>query len=132
VAVLAVGTIVSQALKAVEKAKSEYGINAALYDMVFIKPLDNELLHDIAKKNCVIITVEDGVKRGGLGSAVMEWLAAHEYKRIVRTIGIPDQFITHGTVAELHKICGMDAESICNAIVDASKPKNYYINDFNK
>lgn len=132
VAVVAIGTIVDNALQAVEMAAKQYGIKAALYDMVFLKPLDNELLHEVARKNCVIITVEDGAKRGGLGSAVMEWLAAHDYKRIVRTIGVPDKFVAHGTVAELQKICGMDAESICNAIVEAAKPKNYYLNDYLK
>lgn len=130
VAVVAIGSIVENARAAVEKAQADYNVKAALYDMVFLKPLDSELLHEIAKKNCVILTVEDGTKRGGLGSAIMEWLAANGYKRIVRTIGIPDKFIAHGTVAELHKICGMDADSICNAIVDASKPKNYYLNDY--
>ncbi|MCM1021521.1 MAG: 1-deoxy-D-xylulose-5-phosphate synthase [Muribaculum sp.] len=132
VAVVAIGTMVNVAQKAVEKARNEYNVKAALYDMVFLKPLDSDMLHEIAKKNCVVLTVEDGCKRGGLGTAVMEWMAAHDYKRIVKPIGVPDQFIAHGTVPELHKICGMDVDSVCNAIVEASKPKNYYLDYTNK
>ena len=72
--------------------------------------------HDISEH---IITVEDGVIKGGLGSAVLEFLSDHGYDTKVKRIGLPDSFVTHGTVTQLRKLCGMDAESIADAILKA-------------
>ena len=102
-------------MEAVEKAKQN-GINAAHYDMVFLKPMDTEALHEIAKKYKKIITVEEGVLSGGFGSSVLEFMADNDYDLKIKRIGIPDKFIEHGTVNELHKICGLDADSIYDAI----------------
>ena len=115
VAVLSIGTMATQAAEAVKRARAE-GIDAAHYDMVFLSPIDEELLEEVAAKGCPIITVEDGTVTGGLGSAVTEWLNDHGYERHVERIGIPDEFVTHGKVSELHKMLGMDADSIYSKI----------------
>ena len=115
IAVLSLGAIGNVIMEAVEKAKQN-GINAAHYDMVFLKPMDTEALHEIAKKYKKIITVEEGVLSGGFGSSVLEFMADNDYDLKIKRIGIPDKFIEHGTVNELHKICGLDADSICDAI----------------
>lgn len=122
VAVISVGTMANEAMEAVGEAK-RFGVNAALYDAIFIKPLDQQMLTEIAEKDVPIITVEDGAINGGYGAAVLEWLSDHGYNRIVKRIGIPDSFITHGSVAQLKKLCGMDSHSIANEIVKANKSK---------
>ena len=89
----------------------------AHYDMRFLKPLDNVILEKVAQEYDYIITVEDGALNGGFGSAVLEWLADHDYTKPVTRLGIPDRFIEHGSPAELYRICGIDAESIAKAIL---------------
>ena len=89
----------------------------AHYDMRFLKPLDNIILEKVAQEYDYIITVEDGALNGGFGSAVLEWLADHDYTKPVTRLGIPDRFIEHGSPAELYRICGIDAESIAKAIL---------------
>lgn len=115
VAILSIGTILSEVVKAVEKAKDN-GIEVAIYDMIYLKPIDSKILREVAEKDCPIITVEDASVKGGLASAVREWLAENGYSREVTAIGIPDDFIGQGTVAELKKLCGMDADSIYERI----------------
>ena len=90
--------------------------------MIFLKPIDKDILEDVAKSGTPIITVEDASVKGGLGSAVVEWLAERGIKRDVRRIGIPDNFVPHGSVAELMHLCGIDSEAIYSAIVNSINP----------
>ena len=103
--------------EAVEKA-AEKGISVAHYDLRFLKPLDNNMLHSIGQKFNRIITVEDGVIAGGMGSAIMEFMAANGYSPVIKPMGIPDKFVEHGTVDELYKLCQMDKDSVYKAILD--------------
>ena len=116
VAVLSIGPIAENVKNAVKKAVSE-GVSVAHYDMIFLKPLDNEILKEVAELRCPIITVEDGVISGGLGSAVMEWMNDNGYISVVKRIGVPDKFVAQGTVAQLYRLCGMDEDAIYNAIL---------------
>ena len=85
--------------------------------MRFLKPLDEDILHEVGRRFSRIVTVENGVRNGGLGSAVTEWLSDHGYTTRVTRLGMPDdRFVEHGTVAELQHICGIDKESIIKAI----------------
>lgn len=112
VAVLSIGAIGNEALQAAEAT------DAAMYDMRFLKPLDEHLLHEIGQRFQRIVTVENGVRNGGLGSAVMEWLGDHGYQAHVTRLGLPvDHFVEHGTVAELQHLVGLDVESIKKAIL---------------
>jgi 1-deoxy-D-xylulose-5-phosphate synthase len=115
VAVLSIGTMGNIVKKAIETA-DRAGIHAAHYDMIYLKPLDEEILHEVGKKFRRIITVEDGSITGGLGSATAEFMTGNGYTPEIRRIGIPDRFIGHGKIGELHRICGMDAESIAKTI----------------
>lgn len=118
--VLTLGPIAEEAAKAVAKAR-EQGINAAHYDMVFLKPIDENILEQAAKAGAPIITVEDASIYGGLGSAVTDWLNAHGYSIPVVKIGIPDKFVPQGKVSELYKLCGMDAEAIYHTLISLRK-----------
>jgi len=112
VAVLTIGPIGNEALLAAEEC------SCAMYDMRFLKPIDETILKEVAEKFQRIVTVENGVKNGGLGSAVLEWMNDHGYHPEVIRLGMPDtEFVEHGTVAELHKIVGIDRESIKAAIL---------------
>lgn len=119
VAVLTIGTVCHEAEKAVAEARSK-GINAALYDMIFLKPIDEAILQEVATLNCPVITVEDGTINGGLGSAVAEWLADRGYERSMKRLGIPDKFVAQGTPIQLRKQCGFDADSILDSIISLS------------
>ena len=110
-AVLSIGPIGNEVSKAIASLS---GI--AHYDMRFLKPLDEQILHEVGKKFKRIITVEDGARNGGMGSAVLEWMSDHNYHPQVVRLGLPDIFVEHGTVAELRHITGIDAESIACAI----------------
>jgi 1-deoxy-D-xylulose-5-phosphate synthase len=92
------------------------GIHPAHYDMRFAKPLDELLLHEALQNYEKIITVEDGTKIGGFGSAVAEFISKHGYKNDLKILGIPDRVIEHGTLKELHKECGYDAQAIMDAV----------------
>ncbi len=110
VAVLSIGPIGNDVAKALE------GTKAAHYDMRFLKPLDETILHEVGSKFRKVVTVENGVRNGGLGSAVLEWMSDHGYQPKVVRLGLPDSFVEHGPVGELQKIVGLDAESIRNAV----------------
>ncbi len=99
----------------------EKGINAAHYDAVYVKPLDQELLHRAFRKGVPVVTVEDAAASGGFGSAVAEWSAANGYGNSLEIIGIPDRFIAQGTVPELQRLAGIDAEGIQNRILQLLK-----------
>ena len=94
-------------------------VSVAHYDMRFLKPIDEEILEEVGRKFKRVITLENGVKKGGLGSAVLEWMNEHDYHPKVTILGMPDEFVEHGTVAELQKIVGFDTESIIKAITEA-------------
>ena len=108
VAVITIGPIGIEASKAID----ELGANVAHYDLRFLKPLDEEMLHEIGRKFKKVITIEDGVRNGGMGSAVMEWMNDHGYQPETHRLGLPDNFVEHGTVAQLQAIVGIDKESI--------------------
>ncbi len=97
------------------------GINPAHYDMRFVKPIDEEMLHEVFRKFSKIITVEDGTVKGGFGSAILEFMAEHKYSAQVRIMGIPDKIIEHGTPKELYDEIGIDANHITEAIRDMAK-----------
>ncbi|MGL5786132.1 MAG: 1-deoxy-D-xylulose-5-phosphate synthase [Bacteroidales bacterium] len=113
--VLSIGHPGNEALKAAEAAEG-LGISVAVADMIFLKPLDEELLRDIGRRYDKIITVEDGTIKGGLGTAVLEFMNDENLYPRIKRLGIPDQFVTHGTVPELHALCGYDKEHILEAI----------------
>lgn len=110
-AVLTIGHIGNYATDACERL-TEKDIEAAHYDMRFVKPLDEEMLHEVFKNHTKIITVEDGTIVGGFGSAITEFMADHGYTAQVVRLGIPDRIVEHGEQPELHKECGYDAEAI--------------------
>jgi len=110
-AILTIGHIGNYAIDACEELELE-GVSAAHYDMRFAKPLDEELLHEVFSKFDQIITVEDGSLMGGFGSAIIEFMADHNYKSNVKRLGIPDRIVEHGTQFELQKECGFDVEGI--------------------
>ncbi|MDD3076871.1 MAG: 1-deoxy-D-xylulose-5-phosphate synthase [Proteiniphilum sp.] len=116
-ALLSIGAIGNNAARAIAEAEKQ-GISVAHYDMVFLKPIDEELLTEVATTFKQLITVENGVIRGGLGSAVLEFLAEHDYTDVhVNRIGITDEFVTHGSIKELQHIVGLDTEGILQQIV---------------
>ena len=115
IAVLSIGTIAKNVPKALEDFST-----VAHYDLRFAKPLDEKLLHKICANFHHIITIEDGVKNGGVGSAILEFMAKHNYKNSVTILGINDNFIEHGTIDELQKINGIDSASIRQIIQSLS------------
>ena len=117
VAIVSIGPIGNSATKAIAQS----GLNVGHYDLRFLKPLDDALLHDICQHYERLITLEDGCVQGGMGSAVLEWMNDHGYALPVTRMGIPDEFIEHGTVDELQHICHMDVDSIVAAINQAYK-----------
>ena len=124
IAVLSLGPIGVEASKAIAIAElrslndhPDAPLHIAQYDMRFLKPLDKDLLHEVGRNFKKVVTVEDGVISGGLGSAVLEFFSDNGYEVEVKRIGIPDKFVMHGTVAELRQICGMDAQSISEVLV---------------
>ncbi|WP_422361207.1 1-deoxy-D-xylulose-5-phosphate synthase [Reichenbachiella sp.] len=110
-AYLTLGHIGNYAAEACEKLEKE-GLSVAHYDMRFVKPLDEEMLHEVFKNHKYVITVEDGCLQGGFGSAILEFMADHGYQSKVVRLGIPDAVIEHGTQMELHKECGFDPEGL--------------------
>ncbi|WP_290698946.1 1-deoxy-D-xylulose-5-phosphate synthase [Lacinutrix sp.] len=114
--VLTIGTSANTIEKAIGLSKKLKTISH--YDMRFIKPLDENLLHTIFKTHNTIITVEDNAIKGGFGSAILEFAAEHNYKNNIYIKGIPDTFIEHGTVTELHESVGLDVKSILAFILE--------------
>ncbi len=103
-------------LEVAQKATQISGKSVTIADLRFVKPLDDVLLNQIAETHSTLITLEDGCLNGGFGSAVIEWLMDHGYSNKVVRVGVPDQFIQHGSISELRKICGMDAEHVASLI----------------
>lgn len=100
----------------VEKALEGMDVSAAHYDMRFVKPLDEEILDEVGRRFKRIVTIEDGARSGGFGSAVLEWMADHGYTPHMTRLGLPDNFVEHGTVPELQRLAGLDVESIRKAV----------------
>lgn len=115
IAVLSIGPILQNVKEAVEEAGKE-NINADIYDMIWLKPLDTDLLKKILEEYDAVITVEDGVIKGGLGSAVEEHISQNPKKIEFMKLGLPDEWMTHGTVKELQHIAGIDKEGITSAL----------------
>lgn len=120
VAVLSIGPIGNNVTRAIEQLKNENKeLSVAHYDMRFLKPIDESILEEVGRNFKRVITVENGVIRGGLGSAVLEWMNDHGYTPRVHRLGLPDSFVEHGTVKELMHIVGIDEEGIKKAILEA-------------
>jgi len=116
-AVITIGPIGNDAAKAIEEAEKQTGKNIAHYDLRFLKPLDESMLHEIGKNFQHIVTIEDGVLKGGMGSAILEFMSDNNYMPTVKRLGIPDQFIQHGPVEDLRAICNIDRTSIYNTLI---------------
>ena len=116
VAVLSIGPIGNIAHEAIKLWEEYSGKSAALFDMRFLKPLDTDLLHRVAKEYNQIITIENGTVLGGLGSAVMEFMAENRYKPSIIRLGLPDQFIEHGSTPQLLHLCNIDKEAVIDAL----------------
>lgn len=118
IAVITLGPIGTTAAEAIRQAEAQKpGLSIAHYDLRFLKPLDEMMLTIIAQRFQHIFTIEDGSRMGGMGSAVLEWMDDHGYSPEVIRLGLPDHFIEHGTVEELHQIVGLDTRSICERIL---------------
>ena len=113
VAVLTIGAIGNTMAEAIEAS----GKNYAHYDMRWLKPLDEDLLHEVGKKFKTIVTAEDGIIAGGLGSAVLEWMADHGYTPRVIRLGVHDQFVEHGSTKELYHMLKLDKEGLCESLL---------------
>lgn len=123
VAVLTIGITGEMAKEAIETLPEDI-VNPTHYDMRFVKPIDEAVLHQVCKNYDHIITVEDGSKQGGFGSAVLEFMAEHHYTNTIQLLGIPDYFIPHGTQQELYKECGYNTEAIQKEIIKLSKKQS--------
>ena len=125
-AILTIGHIGNYAVEVCEKLGKK-GIDIAHFDMRFIKPIDEELLHHVFERYAKIITVEDGCIQGGFGSAVLEFMADHNYKAEVKRLGIPDRIVEHGEQIELHRECGFDPQGIEKAVVEMLEPAAKFV-----
>lgn len=116
----AIGNIVAEAIDLVdERAKNQEPRLIAHYDMRWLKPLDEELLREVGERFKTIVTVEDGVIGGGLGSAVLEWMADHGFTPRVIRLGVRDRFVEHGSTQELYHLLKLDKEGICESLLQA-------------
>ncbi|MBE6268777.1 MAG: 1-deoxy-D-xylulose-5-phosphate synthase [Bacteroidales bacterium] len=116
VALVTIGPIGKSVAGAIDEAAKQ-GVSVAHYDMRFLKPIDTELLHEIGRKFKYIVTLEDGVIKGGLASAVIEFMAENRYTPAIHPMGIPDIFVEHGASAELYRECKMDTPAVLEAIL---------------
>ena len=114
VAVLSIGPIGNNVTRAIAELRDS--VSVAHYDMRFLKPLDESILDEVGRKFKRIITVENGVRNGGMGSAVTEWMSDHGYEPHIKRLGLPDRFVQHGKVSELQAIVGIDKDGIIKAI----------------
>ncbi len=121
VAILSIGHIGNYALTAAEQLEKEHKVDAAVYDMRFAKPIDEILLHEVFSKFDKVITLEDGCIMGGMGSAVLEFMADHGYSAKVTRLGIPDAIIEHGSQDQLYAECGFDVNGIMKTALDLIK-----------
>ena len=122
IAILSFGHPGNFASQAIRDLKAE-GIMPSHYDLRFVKPLDEEMLHDAFSNHSKIITVEDGTVIGGVGSAILEFMAHHGYQAEVRILGIPDRIVEHGSQKELHRECMFDTKAIMETARELMKDK---------
>jgi 1-deoxy-D-xylulose-5-phosphate synthase len=115
VAVLSIGPVGNDVEKAIQELEGQ--VSVAHYDMRFLKPLDEDILQEVGSTFSRVITVEDGVRMGGFGSAVIEWFADHHFHPDITRMGLPDKFVEHGSVEQLHEIVGIDKENIKQEIL---------------
>jgi 1-deoxy-D-xylulose-5-phosphate synthase len=120
IAILSFGHPGNFAAAAIRELRTD-GITPGHYDMRFAKPLDEEMLHEVFSRYNKIITVEDGTIVGGIGSAILEFMAQHQYTATVKMLGIPDRIVEHGSQKELHRECGYDAQAIVEAARELMK-----------
>ena len=116
-AVITIGPVGNVAAKAIEEAEKNNNCSIAHYDLRFLKPIDEEMLHEVGRRFKKVVTVEDGVLKGGMGSAVLEFMSDNGYTPTVKRLGIEDTFIQHGAVKELYAICGIDQTGIYNTLI---------------
>ena len=116
IAVLSIGPIGNLAEQAITVWEKESGMTAALYDMRFLKPIDTEILKEVGNKYSKIITIENGTITGGLGSAVIEYMADNGYTPVIRRLGLPDMFIEHGSTPELLHLCHIDEDAVISTL----------------
>ena len=128
IAVITIGPIGNDAAKAIAELEAEgkeqcegKPLSIAHYDLRFLKPLDNSLLEEVGKKFKHIVTIEDGVRNGGMGSAVLEWMSDHGYQPTITRMGLPDDFVEHGTVSQLREIVHLDNNSIKETLKAVSR-----------
>lgn len=122
IAVITIGPIGNDAAKAIAELEAEgKPLSIAHYDLRFLKPLDNSLLEEVGKKFKHIVTIEDGVRNGGMGSAVLEWMSDHGYQPTIIRMGLPDDFVEHGTVNQLREIVHLDNNSIKETLKAVSR-----------
>lgn len=128
IAVITIGPIGNDAAKAIAELEAEgkeqcegKPLSIAHYDLRFLKPLDNSLLEEVGKKFKHIVTIEDGVRNGGMGSAVLEWMSDHGYQPTITRMGLPDDFVEHGTVNQLREIVHLDNNSIKETLKAVSR-----------
>ncbi len=117
VAIISIGPVGNTALKVANELKISHDLDIALFDLRFLKPIDQEMLHQVFKNFNIVITVEDNALAGGMGSMVLEFMADNGYKTTIKRLGIPDYFVGQGTLEELHAECGFDANGIKNALL---------------
>ncbi len=115
--VLTLGPLGNTAARAIAEAERESGLDIAHYDMRFLRPIDEEILSRVGRRFTRVITLEDGMRNGGLGSAVAEFMADRGYTPKIVRMGLPDHFVEHGTIEELQQLCGIDEESIKRTIL---------------
>ncbi|HRZ96149.1 MAG TPA: 1-deoxy-D-xylulose-5-phosphate synthase [Paludibacter sp.] len=116
IAILTIGTMSNPASVAIEKVEKETGVSIAHYDIRFLKPIDKDILNEVAEKFKKIITIEDGVITGGFGSAVIEFMADNQHNVNIKRLGIPDTFVEHGSPEELYEMLGLNSEGIAASI----------------
>jgi len=131
-AIISIGHLGNMALQAINELKESHGLSVALFDLRFLKPLDEELLHSVFSRFKNVITLEDNALSGGMGSAVIEFMVDKGYQATVRRLGIPDYFVEQGTLEELYAECGYDVEGIkktilaeCRKHLQPQKLKNF-------
>ena len=126
----AIGNTMAEAIEDVESGKSrggeppqarrsQKGVSIAHYDLRWLKPLDEEMLHEIGKQYSTIVTAEDGILAGGMGSAVLEWMSDHNYHPHIIRLGVNDQFVEHGSTKELYHLLNLDKEGLCESLLQA-------------
>ena len=116
VAFLTLGPL-GKAMESVVDEAAKLGVSVAHYDMRFLKPIDTDILREVGEKFRYVVTLEDGCVNGGLGSAVVEYMAENGYTPTIKVVGIPDMFVEHGTPDELYRVCGMDKDSVLRTIL---------------